>query len=122
MPILGPRLREVFAAFLHMAQRLFRTSVRRTRLKPPRALMGVTACGSFERRADALQFGLMRRRKEIQIEEFHIIAASVVIAADEPCVRGDVDTHPLQTEIYFGAVGHGGEEASVGSAAASAAG
>ena len=25
MPVLGPRLREVFAAFLHMAQRLFRT-------------------------------------------------------------------------------------------------
>ena len=64
----------------------------------------------------------MRGGKRLEIVEFHVVAAGIVIAADEPGVGGNVDAALAQAIAHFGPVGHGGEEPRVGAAAASAAG
>ena len=55
MPILGPRLGQVFAAFFHMAQRGVRRRVSGAGLESPRALLGIPRPGLVERLANAVR-------------------------------------------------------------------
>ena len=122
MPILGSRLREVLAAFFHMTERCVRIRIRGARFESPGALEGVLRSRLIQGAANRLQIGLVRGGERVEIEEFHVIAAGIVIAADEPRIRGNVDASLPQAVANFRPVGHGGKEPRVGAAAASPAG
>ena len=53
----------------------------------------------------------------MQIEEFYVIATSVVVAADEPGIFRNVDALLPQQCAYFRPVSHGGKKPSIRSAA-----
>ena len=69
-----------------------------------------------------LEVVAVRGRQGIEVEELHVIAARIVIAADEPGVGRNVDAPLAQPITNFGAVGHGRKQPRVGAAAASPAG
>src|SRR6185437_3266992 len=60
----------------------------------------------------------MGSRNRIEIEKFHIIAATIVVAADEPCVLGKGDPFLPQPLADLWPVGHCGKKSCVRSAAA----
>ncbi len=71
-----------------MAERSIRSRrAGRTGFESPGALVGVPRSGLIQGLANAVQIGLVRGRKRVQVVKFHVIAASVVIAADEPRIR-----------------------------------
>ena len=122
MPILGSRLGEMFAAFLHVAKRLGRIRIRGARFKSPGALQCVLRSRLIQGGANRLQIRLMRGGNRIEIEEFHVVAASIVIAADEPRIRGNIDAFRPQALAYFLPVGHCGKKPCIRAAAAPPAG
>ena len=118
MPILGSRLREMFAAFLHVAKRSDCIRIRGARFESPGALPCVLCSRLIQGVANRLQIGLMRGGNRIEIEEFHVVTASIVIAADEPRIRGNVDALLPQALADFRPVGHCGKKSRVRAAAA----
>jgi hypothetical protein len=48
----------------------------------------------------------MGSRNHIKIEEFHVVTTSIVVAADEPCVPGDLDAFLPQALADLQPVGH----------------
>jgi len=86
MPVLGPGLREVLAPFFHMPQRIVRTCVRRTGFEPPRAFLGIPRPRLIQALLNVLQIRLVSGWQGVEVEQFHVIAAGVVVTADEPGV------------------------------------
>src|SRR5215469_6477457 len=61
----------------------------------------------------------MGSRNRIKIEEFHVVAARVVVAADEPGILGNVDALLPQALADLRPVGHCGKESCVRTATTS---
>ena len=59
MPILGPRLREMLAAFLHVAKRTLGIRIRGARFKSPGALKCVLCSRLIKGATNGLQIRLM---------------------------------------------------------------
>ena len=76
----------------------------------------------IEGAANGLQIRLMRGGNRIEIEELDVVATGIVIAADEPRIRGNVDASLPQAIAYFRPVGHGGKKPCVRPAATPSAG
>src|SRR5579872_779052 len=76
--------------------------------------MSILCPGFFERLARALQVGPVGTRNDVKIVEFHVIATRVVIPAEEPRVRGNVDAALAQKVANLGTVGHGCKQPGVG--------
>ena len=118
MPILGSRLGEMFTAFLHVAKCLDCIRIRGARFKSPGALQCVLCSRLIQGGANQLQIRLMRGGDRIEIEEFHVVAARIVIAADEPRIRGNIDAFRPQALANFRPVGHCGKKSRIRAAAA----
>src|SRR5689334_13901590 len=91
MPILRPRLREMFASLLHVAKRLARIRVRVGRFESSGTFPCVLRSGLIQGVANRVQVGLVGSRNRIKIEKFHVVTTRIVVAANEPSILGNVD-------------------------------
>src|SRR5579863_7298857 len=117
MPVLGPRLREMFAALLHVAKCLSCILVRVGRFESPGTFQGILRSRLIQGLANRLQVGLVASRNGVEVEEFHVVTTSIVVAADEPCILGNVDAFLAQALADLRPVGHGCKKPRVWTAA-----
>ena len=92
----------MLASLFHMPECDWGSGFRRARFEPADPLLGIVCAGQFQVLANAVHIGLVCGRQGIQIEELDIIAAGVVITADEPGIVWNVDAALPQTQPDFG--------------------
>src|SRR5579864_2395114 len=73
MPVLRPRLSEMFASFFHVAERGVWPRMRRARFESANTLLSVSRSGLVERFANAIEISPVSRRKRIEIEQLHVV-------------------------------------------------
>src|SRR5262249_16806423 len=91
VPIFGPRFGQVLAAFFHVSECYVWLRIYRARLESPGALVGVARPRSIKRLPDTFQRSLRRGRGHSQTIQSHVVVEGVVITANEPRIRWNVD-------------------------------